>query len=204
MRQIANLLTGVYPRPRVRIPPCPPILLFALLTLLLATTPGCVTRTLRLRSEPAGATVHLDGRAVGTTPYVEEFQSYGVRRLELRLPGHRRLVTDIDVWRPWWQNLPFAIFTDVLWPFEIRDERAFDFVLLPLAPDSSDWDDAQRAYERMHAHKRRAFGDADTAPTPDVDAPVAAPAPDADVAAPAPDAEGGAAAAPSPTDASGG
>ncbi|MCB9898103.1 MAG: PEGA domain-containing protein [Planctomycetes bacterium] len=128
------------------------------MTLLLATTPGCVTRTLFVRSDPPGARVLLDGKAVGTTPYTEVFQSYGVRRLELRLEGHRRLVAELDIVRPWWQYLPFALITDVLWPFPIHDERTFEFALEPLDPDAATFGDAQAAYERMLRHKERVTG----------------------------------------------
>lgn len=177
MRQIANLLTGVSPRPRVRIPPCPPTWFLIAVTLLLATTPGCVTRKLFLRSEPSGARVLLDGRPVGTTPYVEEFQSYGVRRLELRLEGHERLVTEIDVWRPWWQYLPFALITDVLWPFAIHDERSFEFAMTPLDGHESTWEDARAAYERLELHKQRVTGVGTLAPGEAVIAPNETPTP---------------------------
>lgn len=165
MRQIANLLTGFFPGPRVRIPPCPPpflartsgvgggrLLLLAAL-ILLPLLPGCVTRKLFLRTEPPGAEVILDGQLVGETPYEETFLSYGVRRVELRLEGHRRRVELLDVERPWWQYLPFALFTDVLWPFDILDEHHFAFDLAERGESVATWEDARAAYERMLAHK---------------------------------------------------
>ena len=69
------------------------------LTAAVALLPACVTRKLFVNSEPPGAEVILDGRSVGTTPYEETFLSYGVRRLELRLPGYGRHIQLVDLER---------------------------------------------------------------------------------------------------------
>ena len=125
-----------------------------MLLALLATVPGCVTRKLFIRSEPPGAQVILDGKLVGTTPYEEDFYSYGVRSLELRLPGFQRSFSEIDVWRPWWQVFPMSLITDVLWPFMIDDHRTFSVPLVLYqdlsGPDEAQ-DEAQKAYEKLKA-----------------------------------------------------
>ncbi len=163
LRQIANLLTGVFPRPRVRIPPCPPVVL---LLVLLVGLPGCVTRKLFIRSEPPGAEVILDGRLVGTTPYEEEFFSYGVRALELRLSGFERTFVEIDVWRPWWQVFPMSLVTDLIWPFEIVDDRTFSIPLMPYkdfgGPEEAEAA-AREAYEKLKA-LREAMAPGQTSP----------------------------------------
>ena len=107
---------------------------------------------------------------MGTTPYGTEFLSYGTRRLELRREGYVRQVQELDVWRPWWQSFPIAVFADVIWPFEILDERRFEFTLTPLDEVQLDWSDAEAAYERLQALRRRSGLD------PDPDAPPASPA----------------------------
>lgn len=158
MRQIANLLTGSILGPRVRIPPCPPLRSVSLrraVTLLLVTVilSGCVTRRLFLVTDPPGATVILDGHEVGRTPYQEEFISYGVRRLELEMPGYTRRVELLDVDNPWWQVFPLDLVTDLLFPWNIQDDRTFSFRMLAVDPESSTWDDARAAYERMREFK---------------------------------------------------
>ena len=100
-----------------------------LLLAAVALLPACVTRKLFVNSEPPGAEVILDGRSVGTTPYEETFLSYGVRRLELRLPGYGRHIQLVDLERPWWQVFPMSLVTDVFWPWELLDEH---FVDVPL------------------------------------------------------------------------
>jgi hypothetical protein len=137
---------------------------------LLAALPGCVTRKLFIHSDPPGAQVLLDGRVVGTTPYEEEFYSYGVRSLELRLPGFQRSFTEIDVWRPWWQVFPMSLVTDVLWPFHIQDDREFS-VAMAQSQGLGGPEEAERAaraaYEKLKALR--------AAQDPDLEAPATEP-----------------------------
>jgi hypothetical protein len=153
---------GFFPHPRVRIPPCPPIAASAALLLaLLFVAPGCVTRKLFLRSEPPGAEVVLDGKVVGTTPYEETFLSYGVRRLELRLPGFQREIQSLDVERPWWQYFPMSLVTDVLWPFRIEDDHHFVVALHPyeaLGGREEAEAAALEAYEKLKALRASSGG----------------------------------------------
>ncbi|GJM21945.1 MAG: hypothetical protein DHS20C15_18600 [Planctomycetota bacterium] len=116
--------------------------------------PGCVVRKYFLRSDPPGAELFVDGESVGPTPFERDFVTYGSHQVELRMPGHERVVGVIDVQRPWWQVFPISFFTDVLWPGELQDTHEFAFVLPPLG-DGGDWDDAKAAYERLRAARER-------------------------------------------------
>ncbi len=176
MRQIANLLTGIFLRPGVRIPPCPPSrprrrrwAVFALAALSLL--PGCVTRKLHLRSDPPGAVAYLDGERVGVTPVELDFLSYGTRRVELLLPDHARHVELITLERPWWQWVPFDIITELLLPWNIHSEHYCDVRLRPI-DEEGNWEAARAAYERLRlarqALDRPVFDESD-----DVDAEVA-------------------------------
>ncbi len=151
----------------------------AILLVVLLVSPGCVTRKLFIRSEPPGAEVLLDGEVVGTTPYEQEFLSYGVRRVELRLPGFQREVQAIDVERPWWQYFPMSLVTDVLVPWHIQDDHHF---MLPLqtyqAVNGRDEAAAKAhaAYEQLKAMRGKDVGfageadtEADTEGDPDED-----------------------------------
>lgn len=116
---------------------------------------GCgVTRTLHVDSSPAGATVLLDGRPVGATPYTEVFLSYGVRRLELRHEGHARDVREIDVVRPWWQYFPLSFFSDLLWPAPLTDDHYVAVELIPAHRVGGEFGDAQDAFAQLQALKR--------------------------------------------------
>ena len=90
----------------------------------------------------------LDGRVVGTTPYQEEFRSYGTRRVEFRLENHELLVSQICLEQPWWQYPPFDLFTDILLPFTFHSEFTFDWELSPRG-ETATLEDARAAYERM-------------------------------------------------------
>jgi PEGA domain len=117
---------------------------------LAALLPACVSRTMYLSSEPPGATVILDGRRVGTTPYEEAIPAWGTRRLELELAGHERFATDLQLETPWWDHWPLDMFSAV-WPGGLHVERRFDFALQALAEPDLGWDAAERALDRAHA-----------------------------------------------------
>lgn len=123
-----------------------------------AALPACVTRKLQLRSDPPGARLMLDGSVVGTTPYEEEFPAYGRRRVEAELPGHARAVGTIEIERPWWAYVPFDVFAEFLWPFEIVDEHAFEVRLQPVDPEAATWDDARAAHARLQEFRVRRLG----------------------------------------------
>jgi len=125
-----------------------PWMVLMLLALLL---PGCISRKLFVRSEPAGATVILDGRPVGTTPYEEELPAYGTRRLVLELPGYERLERDLPLPTPWYEYWPLDMVTDLLLPFTVEDHRHFSFVLAERQPAADDWAAAEAEWKRAKA-----------------------------------------------------
>ena len=131
----------------------------------LALLPGCVTRKLFLKTEPAGAQVWLDGRLKGTTPYEEDLPAYGIRKLELRLPGHAREVHELDVSMPWYQYWPLDMVSEFLVPWTIEDERRFEFSLTRVDPEADDWDAARAAVERLRAFKQATAPPPGDAPT---------------------------------------
>src|SRR5262245_32199714 len=88
MRRLAKPLTGFSPCPGVRIPPSPPLRparrpLLAFFLLPLAAS-GCVTRTLRVETDPPGARVWIDGVEAGPSPVEVPFTHYGAREIEAR------------------------------------------------------------------------------------------------------------------------
>jgi len=93
---------------------------------------GCAAqRRLTIVSEPPGATVRLDDRIVGSTPYQENFQAYGVRRVTLYRTGYRTISKQITLKPPWYARFPIDIVTEVLVPVGWKDEKKVKIVLEP-------------------------------------------------------------------------
>ena len=112
--------------------------------------PSCVTRTMYVESSPPGATVIIDGVHKGTTPFEEEFISYGTRFVELEAPGHARLHEVVELETPWWQIPPIDVVTDLLIPIPMRSDHRFEFDMVERDSGDSTRDDAAAAVERMH------------------------------------------------------
>jgi hypothetical protein len=115
---------------------------------LAALLPGCVTRTLTLRSDPPGATVILDGRVAGTTPCEAPIPAWGTRSLELDLAGYQSLVTDLPLDTPWWDHWPLDMFAA---PWPIHVQRDFAFTLQRTVALDLGWDAADEALAHARA-----------------------------------------------------
>jgi hypothetical protein len=96
---------------------------------------GCILRELRIETEPPGAEVRLNGTAVGRTsrdgPLVVPFRHYGVYEVELTKEGYEILRVEEPVLAPAYARFPLCLFTELLWPGRIRDERALSYELSP-------------------------------------------------------------------------
>jgi hypothetical protein len=109
-------------------------LLFSLIVL-----PGCVERSLSIRTSPPGATVFVDGIDVGKSPVTIPFDHYGtwdvvVRMEENEKRGERSLAPQrrqVHLSPPWYQRFPIDFVFDVLWPGNIQVSFEESFVLEP-------------------------------------------------------------------------
>jgi hypothetical protein len=91
---------------------------------------GCVERRYTIRTNvPAVAVVNDE--EIGPTPASKSFTYYGDRDIILIAPGYQTLRVRQKVDAPWWDNLFTEFFTENLIPFTFRDERVFDYVLVP-------------------------------------------------------------------------
>ncbi|MCP4759966.1 MAG: PEGA domain-containing protein [Planctomycetes bacterium] len=63
-----------------------------LLLTLAATTTGCVRRTIRITSEPAGALVWLNHHEIGRTPVEVDFTHYGTYDLLIKKDGWEPMI----------------------------------------------------------------------------------------------------------------
>ncbi len=92
---------------------------------------GCAAeRSITIRSEPTGARVRIDDRAVGVTPVQIAFQHYGVRRVTLYKEGFRTHSERIRMKPPWYARFPVDLFTEVLLPLGIDDHREYSVNLV--------------------------------------------------------------------------
>lgn len=136
---------------------------------------GCVQRRMTIRSNPPGAQVYVDDQEIGRTPVSTDFTYYGKRNIRLVKDGFETLTVKQSVWAPWYEWPGLEFISENLWPWEIRDERAFDYQMQPA----------------MVVPSQMLLGRAEELRRSQVVAPVAAPV----VAAPAP----GVSPAPAPT-----
>jgi PEGA domain len=93
-----------------------------LLPLLWLACAGCAAqRTLTVQSVPPGATLRIDDRIVGPTPYTEQFSDYGTRRITLYKPGYHSLSQVVVLSSPWYASFPIDIFSEILFPVGWKD-----------------------------------------------------------------------------------
>ena len=100
-----------------------------ILSAALALCAGCIERTMRIKSEPPGATVYIDGEESGTTPLDVPFTAYGTREVFVLKQGWASRRDRVDLNAPVYAWFPIDFFTDVLYPFTIHDVKTFDFTL---------------------------------------------------------------------------
>src|SRR4051794_35452048 len=81
---------------------------------LLMLAGGCVQRTLTVRSDPPGALGYFNDVEYGRTPVTRPITWYGTYQVEIRKDGYQSVKTSAKVWAPWWQWVPFDLFTEVL------------------------------------------------------------------------------------------
>jgi hypothetical protein len=95
----------------------------ALLAGLLSAT-GCVERYLEIDTNPAGARLVVNGRALEqASPAVVPFTHYGTFRIDAWLPEQPAVTRFVELETPWWQWFPFDVITDLLSPFTHVDRR---------------------------------------------------------------------------------
>ena len=102
------------------------------LTVCLALLTGCAAeRTLRITTEPPGATVRVDDRVIGTTPLEMPFLYYGVRRITLYKEGYHTITQRRRFKAPWYGRFPLDILSEVLFPIGWRDRLHLHEKLTP-------------------------------------------------------------------------
>jgi hypothetical protein len=92
---------------------------------------GCVQRRMTVRSNVPGAQVYVDNYEIGRTPVSTDFIYYGQRDIRLVKDGYETLKVKQTVNAPWYQYPGLDFITENLWPWEVRDERNFNYQMQP-------------------------------------------------------------------------
>ena len=98
---------------------------------LCALAAGCVQRRLTIRSNPPGALVYIGNLEIGKTPCSVSYLWYGVREIKLIKDGYETLTVHQWIGPPWYEIPPIDFVTENFVPYELRDERTFEFQLIP-------------------------------------------------------------------------
>lgn len=92
---------------------------------------SCVRRRMTVRSNPPGALVYIDDQEIGKTPVSTSYTYYGTRKIRLVRDGYETQTVMQKVSPPWYQYPPLDFFSENIYPGELRDERVFDFEMVP-------------------------------------------------------------------------
>ncbi|MFO7898252.1 MAG: PEGA domain-containing protein [Planctomycetota bacterium] len=118
----------------------------------LAVGPGCVKKTIAVHSDPPGARVYLDGQEIGRTPVLRHpFHFYGVREIAVVKPGRLVARRTVAIHTPWYSWFPIDVFTELVLPVTLRDDRTYYFDLQRAEP-------IEVSALIRHAHQTREIG----------------------------------------------
>jgi hypothetical protein len=92
---------------------------------------GCVRRRMTVRSNPPGATVYLDGKEIGRTPFSSDFDFYGKREFRVVKDGYETKSVILPVSAPWYEWFGIDFFSEVLLPGKLTDRKFYEFELQP-------------------------------------------------------------------------
>lgn len=110
-----------------------PVRASVLVVFLLLST-ACVERRLMIRTEPAGAIVHVNGEEIGRSPVAWRFYHYGRILVETERPGYEPESRVFELRPPWYQYPVADFVSDVLVPSRIQDEHELELKLVALTP----------------------------------------------------------------------
>ncbi|MDR3232846.1 MAG: PEGA domain-containing protein [Planctomycetaceae bacterium] len=99
--------------------------------LMFAMCCGCVRRRMTVRTNPPGATVYLDGKEIGRTPFSTNFNYYGKREFKVVKQGYETQTKLLPVRAPWYEWVGIDFVSEVLVPGKLTDQKFFEFELRP-------------------------------------------------------------------------
>jgi len=104
-------------------------------------------------SNPPGATVYLDGKEIGRTPFSTNFDHYGKREFRVVKQGYETKTELMSVKAPWYQWVGFDFVSEVLMPGKLTDHKYYEFELQParVVPGSEIVARAEQFRQTAHA-----------------------------------------------------
>ena len=131
---------------------CFVVLIFALVMATFLS--GCVRRRMTVRSNPPGATVYLDGKEIGRTPFSTNFDFYGKREFRLVKDGYETKTVILPVRAPWYQWIPLDFVSEVLLPGKLTDQKYYEFDMHPavIVPPTELLGRAEELRRYTHVH----------------------------------------------------
>ena len=104
-------------------------------------------------SNPPGASVYLDGKEIGRTPFSTNFTHYGKREFRVVKQGYETKTELISVPAPWYQWIGFDFVSEVLLPGKLTDHKDYEFDLQPekIVPNSEIVIRAEEFRQTAHA-----------------------------------------------------
>lgn len=104
-------------------------------------------------SNPPGATVYLDGKEIGRTPFSANFDHYGKREFRIVKQGYETKTELQRVRTPWYQWVGLDFVSEVLLPGKLTDRKYYEFNLVPekIVPDSEIVARAEEFRQAAHA-----------------------------------------------------
>ncbi len=99
---------------------------------------GCVRRRMSVASNPPGATVYMDGKMIGRTPFSYNFDFYGKREFRLVKEGYETKTKLMRIQAPWYQWPGIDFVTEVLLPGKLTDRPYLEFDMEQVRTTDSD------------------------------------------------------------------
>ena len=112
---------------------------------------GCVERKLTINTEPQGALVILNDEQIGESPTTVDFDWYGHYNIRISKEGYETLKTHRELKSPWYDEIPFDFFDQIVYPGRIVDSYEWTFELSPKRQISRDEliQNARKAKEQL-------------------------------------------------------
>ncbi len=101
---------------------------------------GCVTRSITVKTNPSNALVYIDNELIGESPVTTPFTFYGTRKIMIERKDedgvltHERTIVFEKIKAPVYEIFPLDFFSELVWPFKIKDDQVLSYNLVELDP----------------------------------------------------------------------
>jgi len=119
-----------------------------------------------VHTNPSGATVFLDNRELGRTPFTANFDHYGTREFRIVKQGYETRTESVPIRAPWYQWIGFDFVSEILLPGKLTDHKFYVFDLQPerIVPSSEIVARAEQFRQTAHADGMPRIGGSPAAP----------------------------------------